>query len=91
MNGGETIRSRFHLSQTETFMRCHMGAKTSSSDKDTGNTTGKTGNDSGSNVKEARGPAYEEHHGKHPPNKIYTGPKDMHPPKQVPQRNSDKG
>lgn len=61
------------------------------------NATGKNGNDSGSHVKEARGPSYsappsdQEHHGKHPPNKLYTGPKDMHPPKQGGPRQSDKG
>jgi hypothetical protein len=68
-----------------------MGAKTSTSSQNTGNDTGKSGNDSGSHVKEARGPSYVEHHGKHPPNKIYTGPKDMHPPEQTQRRNSDKG
>lgn len=68
-----------------------MGAKTSSSSHNTGNETGKSGNDSGSHVKEANGPSYVERHGKHPPNKQNTGPHEMHPPKQVPQRNSDKG
>lgn len=66
-------------------------AKMTSGNKGSGNDTGKSGNDSGSNVKEARGPSYQEHHGKHPPNKIYTGPKDMHPPKQTGPRQSDKG
>ena len=42
------------------------------------NDSGKSGNDSGSHVKEACGPSYEERHGKHPPNKIFTGLKDMH-------------
>jgi hypothetical protein len=70
-----------------------MGAKTSGGNRQHGgggNDTGKTGNASGSNVKEARGPSYEEQHGKHPPNKLYTGPKEMHP-KQKPRGNSDKG
>lgn len=65
-----------------------MGVKQSTG---SGNDTGKSGNDSGSNVKEARGPSYDERHGKHPPNTLYKGPKDMHPPKQPTQRNSDKG
>ena len=67
-----------------------MGAKTGTGSKGSPNDTGKSGNDSGNDVKEARGPSYEhqqgvvpsdkneEHQGKHPPNKIYTGPKDMH-------------
>lgn len=59
-----------------------MGAKDGSGSKHNANDTGKTGNDSGSNVKEARGPSYVEHHGKHPPNELYKGPKDMHPTKK---------
>lgn len=67
-------------------------AKTSSVNKGSANDTGKSGNASGSNVKEARGPSYEERHGKHPPNKQSTGPKDMHPQKEQPgSRQSDKG
>lgn len=54
-----------------------MGAKTGSHSKHDPNEQGKSGNDSGSRVKEARGPSYVERHGKHPPNKIYTGPKDQ--------------
>jgi hypothetical protein len=57
-----------------------MAGKQATGSKHTGNETGKTGNDSGSNVKEARGPSYVERHGKHPPNKLYKGPKDMPPP-----------
>lgn len=70
-----------------------------------GNETGKTGNASGSNVQEAKGPAYEhkqgenpsdkseQHQGKHPPNTIYKGPKDLHPePASRPgNRQSDRG
>lgn len=62
-----------------------------------GNDTAKTGNASGSHVKEARCPSYEpppsdqEHRGKHPPNKIYTGPKDMHPHHDTRSKQSDKG
>lgn len=59
-----------------------MTGKQASGSKHNANDTGKTGNDSGSNVKEARGPAYDEHRGKHPPNTMYKGPKDMHPPKK---------
>ncbi|WP_194726894.1 hypothetical protein [Noviherbaspirillum malthae] len=67
-----------------------MGAKSGTDSKGSPNDIGKSGNDSGSNVKEARGPSYEhkqgalpsdkseEHQGKHPPNTMYTGPKDMH-------------
>jgi len=82
-----------------------MGAKTGTGSKSSPNDTGKSGNDSGSNVKEARGPAYEhqqgalpedkneEHQGKHPPNKIFTGPKDMHRTQNTGpgNRQSDKG
>lgn len=61
-------------------------AKTGSGNKGSANDTGKSGN-----VKEARGPSYEERYGKHPPNKQYTGPKDMHPQKeQSGTRQSDK-
>ena len=58
------------------------GTKQFTGSKNTANSTGKTGNDSGSRVKEARGPSYEEHHGKNPPNTLFNGPKDMHPPKK---------
>jgi hypothetical protein len=82
-----------------------MGAKTQSGSKGTANSTGKSGNASGSNVKEARGPSYEhqqgnrqsdkseEHQGKHPPNELYKGPKDMHRTlnKGPGNRQSDKG
>jgi hypothetical protein len=84
-----------------------MGAKAGSGSKGTGtaNDTGKSGNDSGSRVKEARGPSYEhrqgetskdkseQHQGKHPPNTIYKGPKDLHPPADLDRgnRQSDKG
>jgi hypothetical protein len=82
-----------------------MGGKSGSSSKGNPNDTGKSGNDSGSDVKEARGPSYqhqqgnlpgdknEQHQGKHPPNKIYTGPKDMHRTlnKGPGNRQSDKG
>jgi hypothetical protein len=52
----------------------------------------KSGNDSGSDVKEARGPSYESSGGKHPPNEIHKGPKDLHPrSKQDPDRHSQKG
>jgi hypothetical protein len=82
-----------------------MGAKTGTGSKGTENATGKSGNDSGSKVKEARGPSYasrqgdspsdknEQHQGKHPPNKIYTGPKEMHPERDTSRgnRQSDKG
>jgi hypothetical protein len=61
------------------------------STRNSGNDLGKSGNDSGSNVKEARGPSYVERHGKHPPNQIYKGPEDLHPPKQTRRGNSDKG
>ena len=64
---------------------------TRKSSGNTANDTGKTGNASGSGVKEARGPSYAERHGKHPPNALYKGPKDTHPPKQTTRRNSDKG
>ena len=65
-----------------------MGGKTHSGSKGDANDTGKSGNASGSNVKEAKGPAYEhrqgenpsdkseQHQGKHPPNTIFKGPKD---------------
>jgi hypothetical protein len=82
-----------------------MSSKSRSSNSGNANATGKSGNDSGSDVKEARGPSYqhrqgsqqsdksEEHQGKHPPNEIYRGPKDMH--RQSPgtpgNRQSDKG
>jgi hypothetical protein len=46
------------------------------------NDTGKSGNDSGSRVKEARGPSYQERHRKHPPNQLFTGPKEMDRNKQ---------
>jgi hypothetical protein len=68
-----------------------MTGKQSTGSKNTGNDTGKTGNASGSNVKESRGPSYDERHGKHPPNELYKGPKDLHPPKQGPRRDSDNG
>jgi hypothetical protein len=82
-----------------------MGAKTGSGSKGTANDTGKSGNDSGSRVKEARGPAYEhrqgetpsdkseQHQGKHPPNTIYKGPKDLHQSGDPDRgnRQSDKG
>lgn len=56
-----------------------MGAKSTSGNKNTGNPTGKSGNASGPDVKEATGGSYEQSgRGKHPKNKIYTGPKDMH-------------
>jgi hypothetical protein len=73
-----------------------MGAKTESGSKGNANDTGKSGNDSGSHVKEAQGPSYqhkqgnlpsdknEQHQGKHPPNTINKGPKDLH-------RNSNTG
>jgi hypothetical protein len=80
-----------------------MGGKTGS--KGSGNATGKSGNASGSKVKEAKGPSYahrqgelpsdknEQHEGKHPPNTIYKGPKDLHTvPDSAPgNRQSDKG
>jgi hypothetical protein len=82
-----------------------MGGKTQSGSKGGANDTGKTGNASGSRVKEARGPSYEhrqgelpsdkneQHQGKHPPNTMYKGPKDLHPaPNSSPgNRQSDKG
>jgi hypothetical protein len=90
-----------------TFKEYDMGAKTGSGSKGTPNDTGKSGNDSGSRVKEARGPSYEhrqgetpsdkseQHQGKHPPNTIYKGPKDLHPhpPADLDRghRQSDKG
>lgn len=58
------------------------GAKQSTRSRNTANYTGKTGNDSGSRVKEARGPSYIERHGKHPPNTLYKGPKDLHRSRQ---------
>lgn len=53
------------------------GQKSGSRSANTANQTGKSGNDSGPNVKEARGPSYDTkgRRGKHPPNKIFTGPK----------------
>jgi hypothetical protein len=52
-----------------------MSGKQAAGSKNSGNLTGKNGNASGSDVKEARGPSYKERDGKHPPNKLYTGPK----------------
>ncbi len=80
-----------------------MGGKTSKHGSE--NATGKSGNASGSNVQEARGPAYEhrqgelpsdkneQHQGKHPPNTIYKGPKDLHPQPDTERgkRQSDRG
>jgi hypothetical protein len=74
------------------------------SSKGNENRTGKSGNASGSRVKEARGPSYEhhqgslqsdkteQHQGKHPPNTVNKGPKDLHPAK-APRgsRQSEKG
>jgi hypothetical protein len=82
-----------------------MGAKTGSGSKGTANDTGKSGNASGSRVEEARGKSYEhrqgenpsdkseQHQGKHPPNTIYKGPKDLHPSgdSERGNRQSDKG
>jgi hypothetical protein len=82
-----------------------MGAKTDSGGKGTANDTGKSGNDSGSRVENAGGKAYEhrqgenpsdkneQHQGKHPPNTIYKGPKDLHPSgdSERGNRQSDKG
>jgi hypothetical protein len=72
-------------------------SKAGGGNKGSANDTGKHGNASGSHVKEARGPSYkppasdQEHSGKHPPNKIYTGPKDMQPHVKTGSRQSDKG
>jgi hypothetical protein len=42
----------------------------------TANQTGKSGNSSGSRVREARGDSHgTKGRGKHPPNKLYTSPK----------------
>lgn len=82
-----------------------MGGKTHSGSKGDANDTGKSGNASGSRVKEARGPSYagqqgaqpsdksEQHQGKHPPNTINKGPKDLHRSKDTGpgSRQSDKG
>jgi hypothetical protein len=80
-----------------------MGGTTSKHGSE--NATGKSGNASGSNVEEARGPSYEhrqgelpsdkneQHQGKHPPNELYKGPKDLHPERDTQRgnRQSDKG
>jgi hypothetical protein len=52
-----------------------MSTRGRSEQKGSGNATGKSGNDSGSKVKEARGASYDERHGKHPSNKVSTGNK----------------
>lgn len=52
-----------------------MTGKQSTGSKNTANDTGKTGNASGSRVKQAQGPSYDERHGT-----IYKDPKDLHPP-----------
>jgi hypothetical protein len=82
-----------------------MGARKRSGSKGTANDTGKSGNASGSRVEEARGKSYEhrqgenpsdkneQHEGKHPPNTIYKGPKDLHKSSDLDRgnRQSDKG
>ena len=43
--------------------------------KNSANTTGKSGNNSGSRGREAKGDPGTKARGKHPPNKIFVGPK----------------
>ena len=50
-----------------------MAGKSGSSSRNRSNTTGKPGNASGSNVREARGEK-QSAGGKHPPNRTFTAP-----------------
>jgi hypothetical protein len=59
-----------------------MTGKQSTDNKNAGNDTKKTDDDWGSGVKQAGGFTDKEKHGKHPPDTLHQGQKDLHPPKQ---------
>jgi hypothetical protein len=59
-----------------------MTGKKSIGSETTGNDTRKKDNEWGSGVKQAGGFSDKERHGRHPPDTLHQGQKDLHPPKQ---------